>query len=255
MDKERCKTYSIMEVCLLAGKIMLENGAETYRVEDTMTRIAYSFGGKESHSYVTPTAIIFSIEEEEPSKTKLIRITERTTDLKKVSEVNSISRRIAEGKLSIEEALAELKIVERSKAAYSLVFQVLAAAMASGCFVIMFRGTWVDFIPAVIAGGLGFISSIFIHRFIPIRFFAEFAASVVIGIFAYLFVFFGFGHELDKIIIGSIMPLVPGLILTNAIRDLMAGHLVAGVSRGAEALLTAFAIGSGIAAVLFFVPL
>lgn len=254
MEKERCNDYSIMEVCLLAGKIMLENGAETYRVEDTMTRMAYSLGGKESQSYVTPTAIIFSIEGEEPTKTKLVRITERTTDLKKVSEVNSISRRLAEGHITLEEAYSNLKEVERSTAAYSMTYQVLAAAVASGCCEIMFRGTWFDFIPTVIVGGLGFISSIFIHRVIHIRFFAEFASSLIIGLFAYLFVFLGIGLELDKIIIGSVMPLVPGLILTNAIRDLMAGHLVAGVSRGAEALLTACAIGSGVAAVLLFVP-
>lgn len=60
----------------------------------------------------------------------------------------------------------------------------------------------------------------------------------------------GIGTDLDKIIIGSVMPLVPGLHITNAVRDLMAGHLVAGLSKGAEAFLTAFAIGSGIAIVL-----
>lgn len=58
---------------------------------------------------------------------------------------------------------------------------------------------------------------------------------------------------MDKIVIGSVMPLVPGLLITNAIRDLMAGHLVSGLSKGTEALLTAFAIGSGIAIVLQFI--
>ena len=65
-----------------------------------------------------------------------------------------------------------------------------------------------------------------------------------------LFVRNGFGFDLDKIIIGSVMPLVPGLHITAAVRDLMAGHLVSGLSKGAEAFLTAFAIGAGIAAVL-----
>lgn len=64
---------------------------------------------------------------------------------------------------------------------------------------------------------------------------------------AALLVSLGLGRELDKIIIGSVMPLVPGLLITNAVRDLMAGHLVSGLSRGAEAFLTAFAIGTGIA--------
>lgn len=67
-------------------------------------------------------------------------------------------------------------------------------------------------------------------------------------------VWLGFGHNLDKIIIGSIMPLVPGLHITNAVRDLMAGHLVSGLSKGAEAFLIAFAIGAGIAFVLSVFP-
>lgn len=67
---------------------------------------------------------------------------------------------------------------------------------------------------------------------------------------AITFVKLGIGHELDKIIIGSVMPLVPGLLITNAVRDLMAGHLVSGISKGAEAFLTAFAIGTGIAVVI-----
>ncbi len=85
-----------------------------------------------------------------------------------------------------------------------------------------------------------------------LSFFAEFLASLIIGSTAYLFLRTGFGHDLDNMIIGSVMPLVPGLLITNAVRDLMAGHFVSGVSKGAEAFLTAFAIGAGIAFVLSF---
>ncbi|MCM3598337.1 threonine/serine exporter family protein [Metabacillus idriensis] len=242
-------SYEIMEVCLLAGKIMLISGAETYRVEDTMMRIAASYGVKSSHSYVTPTGIIFSIESDQPTKTKLIRIMERTTDLDKVTNVNAISRKISNGELNVDEAYDLLKEIEDAKSTYSLALQVIAAAIASGCFLIMFQGQWSDFFPAVFAGGLGFMAVIYFHRLVPIKFFSEFLASFVIGLLAYLFVRTGLGTEMDKVIIGSVMPLVPGLLLTNAVRDLMAGHLISGLSKGAEAFLTAFAIGSGIAVV------
>ena len=79
--------------------------------------------------------------------------------------------------------------------------------------------------------------------------FAEFTASLVIGLLSALLVASGLGTQIDKIIIGSVMPLVPGLSITNAVRDLMAGHLLSGLSKGAEAFLTAFAIGAGIAIV------
>lgn len=63
---------------------------------------------------------------------------------------------------------------------------------------------------------------------------------------------FGYGNEIDKIIISGVMPLVPGVLITNAVRDMMAGHLTAGIAKGTEAFLTAFAIGSGVAVVVAF---
>lgn len=252
MENERTHTYEIMEVCLLAGKIMLQSGGETYRVEDTMMRIAAAFGIENSHSYVTPTGIIFTAEGNEPTKTKLIRIMTRSTDLKKVAMVNSVSRKITSGEIGLEEAFSLLKELEELNVTFPFMVQVAAASIASGCFMIMFMGEWIDFIPAMLTGGLGYFGFLYFHRFIPIKFFSEFLASFIIGLLSLIFVEIGFGQQLDKIIIGSVMTLVPGLLVTNAVRDLMAGHLVSGLSKGAEALLTAFAIGSGIAVVLSF---
>ncbi|MGM7634846.1 threonine/serine exporter family protein [Bacillus sp. Hm123] len=252
MERQLEEKYDIMDVSLLAGKMMLESGAETYRVEDTMIRIAQSFGIKESHCYVTPTGIMFSIEAQKPTKTKLIRISERTVDLQKVCMVNSISRRISADELTVEQAYQELKDLQKVDRAFSLSMRIMAAFIASGCFLMMFQGGWYDVVPTMIAGGVGFVSAIYLHRMIPIKFFSEFTAAVIIGLLSYFFVWVGIGKELDKIIIGSVMPLVPGLLITNAVRDLMAGHLISGLARGAEAFLTAFAIGTGIAVVVTF---
>lgn len=238
----------IMEICLLAGKIMLESGAETYRVEDTMNRMAAAFGNVTSQSYVTPTGIMFSTSGTEP--TNIIRINERSTDLEKVTLVNNISRKISSGELTLQEAKRELEELSKRDLSYPIWIQILSAAIASGCFTIMFLGSWTDFLPACIAGGVGFAFFIYLHQLVRIKFFAEFMASFLIGMIAYLFIITGLGAELDKIIIGSVMPLVPGLLITNAVRDLIAGHLVSGISKGAEAFLTAFAIGTGVAVIL-----
>ena len=240
----------IMDVCLLAGKIMLESGAETYRVEDTMMRIARSFGIEESHSFVTPTGILFSFEIDDVISTKLTRISERTTDLQKVTMVNGISRRISNGELTVEEAFHRLHELQETSSPFTLPIKVAAASFSSGCFLIMFQGGWSDFIPAMLAGGAGYLSLEYIHRLVAIKFFSEFMAALIIGLVSYFFIWSTLGNELDKIIIGSVMPLVPGLLLTNAVRDLMAGHLISGLAKGAEAFLTALAIGSGIAVVL-----
>lgn len=242
----------IGDLCLYAGKIMLENGAETYRVEDTMVRIASSYGIRNSESYVTPTAILFSIEGESLAKTKMKRINKRTTNLNKIAQVNSISREISKGNISIEEAFQMLEDVDKSTVTYPNWLQVLFAAITSACFLIMFKGSFYDFIPALFSGGIGYASFLLMDRFTNVRFISEFTASFMIAIAAFISVQLGFGNEMDKIIIGSVMPLVPGLLITNAIRDLMAGHLVSGLTKGIEALLTAFAIGSGVAVVFLF---
>ncbi|WP_043931262.1 threonine/serine exporter family protein [Bacillus sp. EB01] len=253
MENQQIKeVYKVMDLCLLAGRIMLQSGAETYRVEDTMTRIAMSFGISKSHSYVTPTGIFFTVEGTESGITKLIRISERSTDLNKVALVNSISRSIHEGQINIEQAEKRLEEIEIVGHTFPLSTQVAAASLASGCFMIMFQGVWFDFFAAMVAGAFGLLTAYFLHKIVPIKFFAEFSASFVIGLISLIFVSTGLGRELDKIIIGSVMPLVPGLLLTNAVRDLISGHLVAGLSKGAEAFLTAFAIGAGIAVVLIY---
>ncbi len=240
----------VVECCLLAGKLMLQSGAETYRVEDTMMRIAATFGFENSHSYVTPTGIIFAVDQMEA--TRIIRITERSTDLQKVTLVNSVSRSIASREITLQQANEELQKIEATAHAYPILTQIAAAAISSACFLIMFNGGWYDFFPALFTGGLGFIFFIYVNSIVNIKFFSEFLSSFLIGLLAVVFVKTGMGQELDKIIIGSVMPLVPGLLITNAVRDLMAGHLVSGLSKGAEAFLTAFAIGTGVAVVITF---
>ena len=117
MTQPEQERYEIAEVCLLAGKIILQNGGETYRVEDTMIRIAAAFGHPDAQSFVTPTGIIFSMNGDDPA-TRLVRIADRSTDLHKVTLVNDISRRIGGGELSASAALRQLRDVEQARNAY-----------------------------------------------------------------------------------------------------------------------------------------
>ncbi len=239
-----------IDCCLLAGRLMMEAGAETYRVEDTMVRMAETQQLTSTQSFVTPTGIIFT-----PGKqyhTKLVRIQERSTDLEQVALVNDVSRKLSSGAYSLEEAFAKLQEIEKANVMFPLWLQIISAAIVSGCFLIMYEGIWTDVPASIVAGGVGFSIVTVIHELTRVKFFAEFVASLFIGLIAYGAIQVGLGTELDKIIVGSVMPLVPGLLITNAVRDLMAGHFVSGLSKGAEALLTAFAIGAGVALVLSF---
>lgn len=253
MEERRCSSLAadyelVVESCLLAGRLMMESGAETYRAEDTMDRMAISQDLTQSQSFVTPTGIIFSGNKNLP--TRLVRINARTTDLGKITLVNNVSRKLALGDITIEEAFSELKKIEEDHKTFPFWVQVAAAAIASAAFLLLYGGKLMDVPPALIAGGIGYAIADRLEVRTRVKFFAEFIAALFVTIIASLSVASGFGIEIDKIIIGSVMPLVPGLLITNAVRDLMAGHFVSGLSKGAEAFLTAFAIGAGVALVL-----
>ncbi|MGJ5699663.1 threonine/serine exporter family protein [Staphylococcus chromogenes] len=238
----------VLDVVLLAGKVLLESGAETYRVEDTMGRIAASFGLDDTYAFVTSTAIMFSLNDH--TNTRLVRVRERTTDLEKIAIANNVSRKISQNKITLDEAKTELIHLEQASLQFSFIVKFLSAAIASGFFLFMFGGVAHDFIYAVMAGAGAFLTFDLVQRYIQIKFFSEFISSMVVIAVAASFTKLGMTVNQDIITIAGVMPLVPGILITNAIRDLMAGELLAGMSRGVEAALTAFAIGAGVAVVL-----
>ena len=144
----------VIDVVLIAGRILLEAGAETYRVEDTMNRIAHSYGLHDTYSFVTSTAIIFSLNDR--TSTRLIRIRERTTDLEKIALTNSLSRKIANNQLTIDEAKNELIHLRQASLQFSFLTNFLAAAIACGFFLFMFGGVASDCWIAILAGVLHF---------------------------------------------------------------------------------------------------
>ena len=250
IEDRQLKNEMTIDCILLAGRIMMQSGAETYRVEDTMLRMARSQNMFDAQSYVTPTGIIFSLGKTQP--TRITSISTRITDLHRISLVNSISRKLTSQMITLEQAYDELKKIEKTNFFLPMWIQVLAASVGSAAIMIMFKGIWSDVPIAMIAGGTGHYIVSIVHEKTKVKFFSEFTAALVVAIIATVAVRYNFGQIIDRIIIGSVMPLVPGLVITNAVRDLMAGHFTAGVAKGAEALLTAFAIGFGVALALSF---
>lgn len=250
MVKNEQHVELVLDCLLLAGQIMMESGAETYRVEDTMLRMARSQYINDAQTYATPTGIILSLGKSQV--TKITSINQRNTDLHKIAKVNSISRKLTTKIITLEQAYDELKIIQKTNFFLPVWIQIIAAAIASSSFLILFNGIWSDMLAAFIAGGVGYLGVTIAQEITKVKFFSEFLAALLVGITALVSVKIGLGIEIDKIIVSGVMPLVPGVLITNAVRDLMAGHFIAGMAKGAEAFLTAFAIGSGIALVFSF---
>ena len=235
----------VLKTCLTAGRIMTESGSEVYRVEDTMNRIAKNAGYPNSVSYVTATGLFMGLGER--PLTQLENVTNRSIDLEKVAEVNQLSRAFQAQKLTLQEFYDALIDLERENKMFPFWWQVLGAGVVSGTLCLMFGNDLVNVLPAFLIAAIAYWVDKACKKIFEINFLNDFLASLVIGILAVLAVKINFGNSMDGIIIGAVMPLVPGVAITNSFRDILAGHLVSGTARVMEAVFTAGAIGIGIA--------
>lgn len=235
----------LLDTCLLAGKIMMESDAEMYRVEDTMSRIALASGNYRLVSYVTQTGLFIGLDR--TSTIRMEQITNRSINLEKVVNVNNLSRKYVAGELTLNDLYVALQAIEKDRSSFPVWLQILSAAVISGTIMVLFGGEMSDLPITLMIGGIGYAIYLYSLKFFRIKFLSEFLSSLLIGLTAILSVRVGLGANQHLIIIGCVMPLVPGVQITNAIRDLLAGHYVSGVSRGTEAMMTATMIGFAIA--------
>ncbi|MTV81862.1 threonine/serine exporter family protein [Secundilactobacillus folii] len=240
--------HLMIKTALHAGRIMIESGSEVARVEDTINRIAINAGFPDSKVYVTITGMMMSISGEENAQIE--PVSSRTIDLEKISLVNDYSRQFAAGSISLEQFDDLLTKLEQNPPYFSFWLQLISAGLVSGTLEVVFRNNYQDFLITCVIGLIGWAVFYGVNQLARVRFLSEFLASVAIGAMAILAVRANLGNSVDDIIIGSVMPLVPGVPLTNAVRDILAGDLVSGIARGIEALMSAIAIGSGIAMIL-----
>ncbi|MCU5746867.1 threonine/serine exporter family protein [Staphylococcus sp. SQ8-PEA] len=239
----------VKDVAVLAGQILLESGAEGTRVEDTMSRIAASAGYTESNSFVTNTVINFMLHNE--TYPRIFRIKSRDTNLFRISRTNEVSRRITQGDLSLEEAYKELKYIYNEQSIpHDLIFKFIAAAIIAVSFLYLQGGHFIDVITALVAGAVGYFVVEILDRKLHSKFIPEFIGSLVIGLVAVFGHYLMPGGSIPEIIIAAVMPIVPGVLITNAIQDLFGGHMLTFTTKSLEALVTAFGIGAGVGSVL-----
>jgi len=240
----------VSQFLLLAGRILLECGAETSRIEETMARMGRACGMQSVHTFCTPTGILLTlVAPSEDILTRVITVDQRGIDLGKVAEVNDISRLLEAGRVSPTQAFRLLPGIASRACGYPFPWNWFARGISSACWALLLGGTWLDFFPSMIAGFLVQATYDRLRSFLP-DFLAIFFCALIGTLWALVASNTGFGEHLGSVVVGVIVPLVPGMALTNAIRDLIAGDLLSGVSRGAEALLVAVAIAGGVSTVL-----
>lgn len=236
---------NISYLAVEAGKIILENGGETYRVEETINLICQAYNIKNADSYVTPTGIMFSAEDEYGNNISIIkRIKSRTINLEKVSLVNELSRKVQHKIIAAAEFEQELSKINTSKS-YSNFALVISSSLAAFFFTLLFNGSIYDALVSLIIGALLRINTNFSSYYNVNDFFINAMGGIITSLIALIFCSQFKILSLDKIVIGSIMPLVPGVALINSIRDTIEGDLISGLARALEATLIALAIAVG----------
>lgn len=241
-------SLAILEI----GQILLKNGAEIHQVEETMKSISSSFSSVENtECFVTTTGIILSITVDKKTYTQVCRIYSRNIDLNCIYKMNSLSRETNNAENSIYELKKRISEISNPDK-YSLPITVFFAGVSTFGLCIFFNGSLLDSILAFILGSQTFfLYKSLIKNDINI-FLANLLSAAFASFFAFLFQFIFTNLDLTIIVLSSIMVLIPGLSFTNALRDIVAGDYLSGISQIFEAFLISVSISVGTCLILLF---
>ena len=244
-DNLEVNISNLLKVIKLSAQIIIENGGETYRAEETIKFICKSFNVKEIDSIATPTGFYITISVNGDDNNTLIkRINKRTINLQKINDVNNISRKLFQHSITLNEALEELEIINKRKDLTDN-NSILYAGLSSAFFAVLFGGKLLEFLTALFTGILVAAVSRRFEKLQSYQFFSSIFSGLIIAYIAISVTFFTNMGNYNPIIVGCMMPLLPGLAMTNAIRDTIRGDLISGIARATEALLVASSLAAG----------
>ena len=238
----------VVDVALEAGRILLKNGAEIFRVEETITRICNHFHVMHVDIFTLSHAIFVSAESGvEETYTKVKHVPLSAPHLGIVAEVNDLSREIAAGEKTLEEAKEQLKEIDQmpQKKEY---FQVLAAGISSGAFGYMLGATPLECLISIMIGFILYLWVLMGKKHHISKIITNIVGGVIITSLAivaqHIPIFTGV--HMSGMIIGSVMPLVPGMAFVNAIRDIADSDFLSGTVRMIDALFVFVYIAIGV---------
>ena len=240
--------YLLTDLAATMGYHLAMSGAETFRVEDTIHRILLAYG-VECEVFAIPNSVSVSLEAANGKPLMIMRrIGFHGNDLEKMEKLNALSRQICAKKPAVNEAMEWLHETLASCRTYSTGAFYLGNVLVGIGFCLVFGGALLD---CLWAGLIGLIIGL-VTRFMDRReanpFFSTILASCLMALPAYAAAGRGWLKSPDAAIIGALMLLVPGLLITNSMRDIIYGDTNSGIFRIVQVVLTALAIALGTAA-------
>lgn len=235
----------ILTCALDIGEQMLLSGAEIGRVEDSIRLICSAYGCSRTDVFTITSSIVVSIEDSgRKFYTQSRRITGGKTDLARLDQLNTLSRHICKETPNWDFVQSRLARIV-SAPAYPVWMEILASAMIAGSFTIFFGGTLADGLVACVLGAMLRVVTGLLQRARMNQILINVAATFLVSSLAILSVKAGLGYDANEIIIGNIMLLIPGIALTNSLRDMISGDIISGLLRFLDAILVAAAIAAG----------
>lgn len=241
----------LMTTALLAGRILMENNAETYRVEETVAHILAVGHFETVEVLAIGSGLIVTIDDPSISSlTEVKRVKKFSTNLSKINRVNRISRNLVNGSLTINEAY--LKLLQADMCSLSDRVKNFGLLAMIGGFAMFFSGQVNEALVAVPSGCWLLAVNHFSHRY-QINEFISNTLSVLLMSSTIILVHCLLPGKFDVglAIVGIIMPLVPGTAITNAIRDTLRQDYLSGSTRMAGAFVTALSVAIGVALAFF----
>lgn len=237
----------VLRLATFIGQLMLTNGAETFRVDDTVKRICKSRGFYHINVFMAPNTIIVS-DDRFDGYTFMKVIENRCINLNKIDLLNDFSRKfVSEIDMSIDDAIEELKNLEEEPPHSQMAINIWTAIGSSSFAVLVGGDNIITFMLTLITSVMAMIIYDKVKKVSNIPVFATMVSSLIIGFCGVGLVEIGILETPKMLIVGSIMPLLPGVPFIKAIRDLVSGELMSGVGRAIDAgiIATGIAVGVG----------
>ncbi len=238
---------TLLDMATDLGYELAMSGAETFRIEESISRVLQSYG-VEAEVFAIPNYLIVSIITDSGKPvTRMRRIGHHGNDLDSVEKFSGLSRAFCNRRPEPAEGLKWLDYVRSQRVRYSPAIQFLGYFLGAGGYSLFFGGSWIDGLWGGVCGMLVGLLDRFLNDLKANPFFRTIAEAFLMALAAYAIGNLGLAHSPDAVIIGALMLLVPGLLFTNAMRDIIYGDTNSGVNRIVQVLLIAAAIALGTA--------
>lgn len=241
---------ALLELSTALGAALQMCGAETYRVEESVTRLLAAYGVK-GEVFAIPNCLIVSIEKADGTPlTRMQRSGGGGTDLDRLEQYNNLNRVLCANTPPVSQALEMLRETGRRTRSYRMPAKLLAHMIGAGAFAFFFRGSFGDGLCAAFCGLAVGLCQAFMDSLRANLFFKTIASGFILAMVAYALGIAGFVYSQEAVITGSIMLLVPGLLFTNSLRDIIYGDTMSGINRLMQVLIVSVAITMGTGAAL-----